>query len=552
MAQTEMASLRRALVWQRTSPTPEQLDGPVLYTIIIRSSATPGNIPKISSNYTLANSLISDTGTTVMIGGVNGLVVDGSTGIITFAPNQTFPAPNGGGFLPLSGGTLTGVLGGTSGNFSGTLSANFFSGDGSALTNVNAVQLGGQLPGFYQQRVGGNCSPGTSVVAVNVNGTVVCGAPSLPRYFNSTNLHTVLDSGQGAGNYTSITIGTDGLPIIGYQGGANLRVVHCTAADCSTHGVVTVDNTLGAGQYTSITIGTDGLPIISYRAFGGVGGSANFNVVHCTAVDCSTHGAVTVPDSATIEGFYGSITIGTDGLPIISYTGGGVGYYDLSVVHCTAVDCSTHGAVTVLDNATFAGFYTSITIGTDGLPIISYRGGGGGNLTVVHCTAVDCSTYGAFVLDNSTNAGQYTSITIGTDGLPIISYQGINGTQNLGVVHCTAVDCSTHGAATVLDNATNAGQYTSITIGTDGLPIISYAGFSSGHSNLSVVHCTAVDCSTHGAVTVLDNATNAGQYTSITIGTDGLPIISYEDINGDLSVMHCANVLCAPPFVRRR
>jgi|SRR5579859_1707870 len=72
--------------------------------------------------------------------------------------------------------------------------------------------------------------------------------------------------------------------------------------------------------------------------------------------------------------------------------------------------------------------------------------------------------------------------------------------------------------------------------------------------NLSTLHCTAVDCSTHGPVTVLDSRANAGQSTSVTIGTDGLPIISYTGFSGNpnLSVVHCANVLCAPPFVRRR
>src|SRR6516162_1507521 len=142
----EVASLHPSshLVWQRVRPAEGGLDGPVLYTIIMRSSATPNNIPKISNNYTLTNSLISDDGTTVMIGGPNGLVVNGGSGLITFAPGQTLP---GGPFLSLTGGTLTGDLNGINASFTGNLSANnvtaggIFSGDGSGLKNVNAVQL---------------------------------------------------------------------------------------------------------------------------------------------------------------------------------------------------------------------------------------------------------------------------------------------------------------------------------------------------------------------------------------------------------------------------
>ncbi len=67
----QMASLRpgRELVWQRTSPSAEKPDGPVLYQILFRSSATPGSIPKIANNFTLTNSLISESGNTIMIGG---------------------------------------------------------------------------------------------------------------------------------------------------------------------------------------------------------------------------------------------------------------------------------------------------------------------------------------------------------------------------------------------------------------------------------------------------------------------------------------------------
>jgi len=59
----------QALRWQRTSPGTNSLEGPVLYTIILRSSATPNSIPKIGNNYTLTNSLISESGSTITIAG---------------------------------------------------------------------------------------------------------------------------------------------------------------------------------------------------------------------------------------------------------------------------------------------------------------------------------------------------------------------------------------------------------------------------------------------------------------------------------------------------
>ena len=103
LAQDKVASLHPPpdLVWQRTSPSSTALEGPVLYQIIFRSSATPGSVPKISNSFTLTNSLITDNGTLVAIGGMS---VNGGSGIITFAGGQTFPGAGGGGVTSLSAG----------------------------------------------------------------------------------------------------------------------------------------------------------------------------------------------------------------------------------------------------------------------------------------------------------------------------------------------------------------------------------------------------------------------------------------------------------------
>ena len=54
------------------------------------------------------------------------------------------------------------------------------------------------------------------------------------------------------------------------------------------------------------------------------------------------------------------------------------------------------------------------------------------------------------------------------------------------------------------------------------------------------------------AFTTLDGSGNVGQYSSVTIGTDGLALISYYDAtNADLKVAHCSNLFCLP-YHRRR
>ncbi|MBN1976355.1 MAG: hypothetical protein JW918_03040 [Anaerolineae bacterium] len=63
--------------------------------------------------------------------------------------------------------------------------------------------------------------------------------------------------------------------------------------------------------------------------------------------------------------------------------------------------------------------------------------------------------------------------------------------------------------------------------------------------------CNDAACS-GATLTTLDSGGDVGLYTSVTIGADGLPLISYYDqTNYDLKVAHCSDVFCTPYFRRR-
>jgi hypothetical protein len=49
----------------------------------------------------------------------------------------------------------------------------------------------------------------------------------------------------------------------------------------------------------------------------------------------------------------------------------------------------------------------------------------------------------------------------------------------------------------------------------------------------------------------LDSIDEVSQPSSLTIGADGLPLISYSDVPDGVKVFHCANTLCADYFRRR-
>jgi hypothetical protein len=88
------------------------------------------------------------------------------------------------------------------------------------------------------------------------------------------------------------------------------------------------------------------------------------------------------------------------------------------------------------------------------------------------------------------------------------------------------------------------GFCTSIAIGSDGLPIISHQDLTAGA--LRVTHCGNVACTAGNvSTTVGDPANTVGVYTSIAIGSDGLPIISHQDQTANtLRVTKCATRSC--------
>src|SRR5262249_15811885 len=140
------------------------------------------------------------------------------------------------------------------------------------------------------------------------------------------------------------------------------------------------------------------------------------------------------------------------------------------------------------------------------------------------------------------NVGAHSSVTIGTDRLPLISYYDVtNG--DLKVAHCADANCAS-ATVTLLDGgAINVGAPSSMVMGPDGKGFISYHDATKGH--LKGMHCADLACAS-ATLTTIESQDNIGQFTSVTIGTDGLPLIVYYDATkGDLNIMHCADLACA-------
>ncbi|HZR27565.1 MAG TPA: hypothetical protein VFA71_02195, partial [Terriglobales bacterium] len=167
----ELAGLHPEVVWQRTSPSVKNPEGPVLYQIIFRSNAAPGTIPVISNTFTLTNSPITVGSGMVAIGGLG---INSTTGIISFAATQTFPGA----------GTVTGItagsgLNGGTINTSGTITLN------TSFTDARYLQLSG---GVVTGPVGfGATTNGQSLIDINGTQTEVSNNEVLLRVDGTLN-----------------------------------------------------------------------------------------------------------------------------------------------------------------------------------------------------------------------------------------------------------------------------------------------------------------------------------------------------------------------------
>ncbi len=100
---------------------------------------------------------------------------------------------------------------------------------------------------------------------------------------------------------------------------------------------------------------------------------------------------ITTVDATGVVGIYAAIALGTDGLAVI-------GYWDqeanrVMVAKCNNAACTGMSTISLVDNAGEVGWFTSITMGADGLPVIAYHDMTNANLKVVKCSSATCMPF---------------------------------------------------------------------------------------------------------------------------------------------------------------
>ena len=299
---------------------------------------------------------------------------------------------------------------------------------------------------------------------------------------------------------------------------------------------ISVLNSAGnVGRYSSLSIGSDGLGLVSYYDWT----DQDLMVSHCEDRFCSRPDSTTMIDTDGNVGAHSSLAVGADGLGLIAYSDRTND--DLKVAHCVDISC-TSATITTLDSANSVGdLGISLDIGADGLGLISYYDSTNSALKVAHCDNVSCTSATLSTLDSDGIVGRYSSLAIGADGLGLITYHDLSSSR-IKVAHCDDLSC-TSAALTTLWFPVDSSVRSTLAIGSDGLGLISWGpGYS-----MYFFHCDDVECSSFTLSAV-------GDYyvvePSLVIGIDGLPMLSFQSgVSENLAVARCDDVMCSTALV---
>ncbi len=370
----------------------------------------------------------------------------------------------------------------------------------------------------------------TDQVAYHNGSGWVCGSVQSEFQLTPTS-RTLVDSGGSVGLYSSAIFGADGLPFIAYYDttNGNLKFIRCNTDDCRTGFVVSADSTGDVGVAPSAALTKDGRPIVSYHS----SSAGSLKVMVCGTPDCFFQAIRTIDNTGNV-GRYSSIAVRPDGKPVIAY-------YDttrtsLKFAVCNLSDCSSGASIRELDNTGSVGSYPSVAIGKTGNPIISYQDSatGAGQLRVYSCDDPSCSSGTARTIDNGPLTGFFTSIAIGTDGNPVISYWDGSG-KDLRIIACADPTCSSS-TAHIVDSTGIVGEEASIAIAQSGNPIVSYYDQTNG--DLKLYECAVTNCAS-GMARTLATSGDVGRGTALAVAPGGDVLISYYDTsNADLMVEH--------------
>lgn len=303
-----------------------------------------------------------------------------------------------------------------------------------------------------------------------------------------------IDTGGDVGRTPSMVLDASGFPVIAYHDNTNqdLKLVHCGNANCSSGNTInTVDSSAGdVGDYPTLKLDGSGFPVISYYDTT----NTAVKLAHCNDVNCSgaDESIVTLVNDEDDRVRHGSesLQLDTSGYPMVVYSD--ITNYDLKYIHCNDANCDGVGETkTTIETANTISDFASMTLDSNGYPVIIHTDQSFSNMRIVHCGNADCSNgnvTGAINTPNDGYTGYYElDIKLNSSGYPVILSTQLP-TYSTVLTVCNDVNCSGGDETnSLIRDETNNVYYHSLALDGSGYPVIGYAG---GGWDLRLIHMT--------------------------------------------------------------
>ncbi|MGF1506727.1 MAG: hypothetical protein ACFB51_16580 [Anaerolineae bacterium] len=317
---------------------------------------------------------------------------------------------------------------------------------------------------------------------------------------------------------------------------ATAAVLFTQTAHAAADVITVVSGPTFALGHSAIAIDENDNPYIAY--YSGLGGLA---LSVCDTPTCTNPIIRELGDLGN-SAFYPNVALDSSGNPVIGSQDSS--FDQLELVRCTDPTCAS-STVTVVDSQGDVGQYASMALDSAVRPVFCYYDATITDLNLAVCNNLTCTNPTFRVLDASGgDVGLYTSIVLDDANRPIISYYDAATPEKLKLAVCNNPTC-TNPAITTVDSGAGIGEYTSVTLTPEGLPVISYTG---GIDGIYLALCNDRICS-NPTIRTLQNIEAA--YTSFTIGETGYPVVAYYDAtNEDLKLAECTNSSCSNRNIR--
>lgn len=279
---------------------------------------------------------------------------------------------------------------------------------------------------------------------------------------------------------------------------------------------------------------SDRRPVITFAD--GLGASTGVRLVVCEDVTCTTRSTRVITNTSSLTQNIQPVVGLSNGRPFVAYYN-----QRLELYRCADSECSA-GSLRTVDATVRSGFYPSIAVGSDGVPVISHlRNNTPGVAHIYRCADGNCATGSTILTRTFARPPLYSHIALRDGSIPVIAHTLYEanppGVDSLHVYTCHDAACTT-GSASPPSVAPGRIRVTDLSLRPNGLAFITYA--SDADTKIYFNQCHDQFCQSSSTGIVASFAAGRVGHT-LSVLSDGTAIILHTAPgNDDVALTRCS------------